>query len=313
MSNEKNGTNVNSEYKDRLFNFIFGSPENRKWTLSLYNAVNGSNYTDENEIEINTIKEVLYLGMHNDTSFLMSGMMNVYEHQSSFNPNMPLRQLQYLGSLYEGYVTKNKLNKFGSALIKLPVPKLVVFYNGIQETEDELILNLSDSFEESHRAESDVEVRVRMLNINYGHNHELTDLCRPLFEYSWLIDRIRQNLKIMTIGNALNTSIDEVPEDFVLKPFLKINKSEVSSMLLTEYNEAEVMELFKEDGRKEGVVIGADKHLIELICKKLKNGKSIDVIAREVEEELDSIRPICDVAERYAPEYDVDAIYNELH
>ncbi len=88
-------------------------------------------------------------------------------------------------------------------------------------------------------------------------------------------------------------------------------------MLLTEYDEAEVMELFKEDGRKEGVVIGtaigADKHLIELICKKLKNGKFIDVIASEVEEEADVIRPICDVAARYAPDYDVDAIYNELH
>ena len=80
-------------------------------------------------------------------------------------------------------------------------------------------------------------------------------------------------------------------------------------MLLTEYNEAEVMELFKEDGRKEG----ADKHLIELICKKLKKGKTIDVISREVEEELDNIRPICDVAERYAPDYDVEAIYDELH
>ena len=110
-----------------------------------------------------------------------------------------------------------------------------------------------------------------------------------------------------------SSSIDEVPEDFVLKSFLKINKSEVSSMLLTEYNEAEVMELFKEDGRKEGAVIGADKHLIELICKKLKKRKPIDVIANEVEEEVDVIRPICTVAERYAPDYDVDVIYNELH
>ena len=75
MSNEQRIVTANNEYKDRLFNFIFGSPENRKWTLSLYNAVNGSAYTDEKEIEINTIKEVLYLGMHNDTSFLISGML----------------------------------------------------------------------------------------------------------------------------------------------------------------------------------------------------------------------------------------------
>lgn len=313
MSNELKNVTVNGEYKDRLFNFIFGSPENRKWTLSLYNAVNGSEYTDENEIEINTIKEVLYLGMHNDTSFLVSGMMNVYEHQSTYNPNMPLRQLQYLGSLYEGYVTKNKLNKFGSTLLELPVPKFVVFYNGTKEADDETILRLSDSFDEKHRRDSDVEVRVRMLNINFGHNLHLTDNCRPLYEYSWLIDRIRHNLEILNIENALSQAIDEVPDDFILKMFLKTNKSEVANMLLTEYNEAEVMELFKEDGRKEGIVTGADKHLIAQICKKIKAGKEIEIIASEVEEEVSAIEPIYAVAKKYGPEYDVDAIYNELH
>ncbi len=138
---------VNREYKDRLLNFIFGSEENRKWTLSLYNAINHSSYEDENEIVFNTIKEVLYLGMHNDTSFLISDMMSVYEAQSTYNPNMPLRQLQYLGHLYESYITANKLNKYGSELLQLPVPKLVVFYNGLKETEDEVILKLTDSYD----------------------------------------------------------------------------------------------------------------------------------------------------------------------
>ncbi len=81
------------QYKDRLFTFIFGSPENKAWTLSLFNAVNGSNYDDPDDIEINTIKEVLYLTMHNDVSFLIDGQMNLYEQQSSYNPNMPLRLL----------------------------------------------------------------------------------------------------------------------------------------------------------------------------------------------------------------------------
>ena len=80
-------------------------------------------------------------------------------------------------------------------------------------------------------------------------------------------------------------------------------------MLLTEYNETEVMELFKEDGRKEG----SNKHLIEQICKKLKNNKAIDVIAEEVEESVDDIKSICDVAAKYAPDYDVDAIYDEVY
>ena len=309
MSEEQNKVTANNEYKDRLFNFIFGSPENRKWTLSLYNAVNGSDYTDENAIEINTIKEVLYLGMHNDTSFLLSDTMNVYEHQSTYNPNMPVRQLQYLGSLYEGYITKNKLNKFGDKLLELPIPKLVVFYNGLDEKEDELILQLSDSFNEAHKNDADVEVRVKMLNINYGHNKELLEICRPLFEYSWLINTIRQYLKTMKIENALSCSIDDVPEDFVLKTFLKTNKSEVTTMLLTEYNEEEVMGLFREDGKREG----CDKHLISLICKKLTRGLDLETIAAEVEEEVTTIKPICEVAQKYAPNYDVDAIYNELY
>ena len=87
----------NTQYKDRLFNFLFGSEENKPWTLELYNAVNGSSYTDPDAIQITTIKEVMYLGMHNDVSFLIAEEMALYEQQSTYNPNMPLRLLQYAG------------------------------------------------------------------------------------------------------------------------------------------------------------------------------------------------------------------------
>ena len=112
----------NKLYKDRLFNFLFGSEENKAWTLSLYNAVNGSDYTDPSAIEITTIKEVMYLSMHNDVSFLIMEKMNLYEQQASYNPNMPLRMLQYAGNLFEKYIKQRKLNKYGSSLIRLPVP-----------------------------------------------------------------------------------------------------------------------------------------------------------------------------------------------
>ena len=155
---------LNNQYKDRLFNFIFGRDENRKWTLQLYNAMNHSHYQDPEQIQITTIREVLYLGMHNDTSFIIADEMNLYEQQSTYNPNMPVRQLQYCGSLYEKYNKENKLNKYGSSLLRLPVPRLVVFYNGKREEPDEKILRLSDSFPDG--AEPDIEVRVRMVNIN---------------------------------------------------------------------------------------------------------------------------------------------------
>ena len=158
---------IASNYKDRLFNFIFGSEENKAWTLSLYNTVNGTHYTDPERIEINTIREVLYMGMHNDVSFLVTletnlledieivrQDANLYEQQSSYNPNMPLRLLQYLGSLYEKYIVSRELNKYGEDLIRLPVPRLVVFYNGEKKMPDKKILRLSDSFPQN--AVSDV-------------------------------------------------------------------------------------------------------------------------------------------------------------
>ena len=245
---------VSREYKDRLFNFLFGSEENKEWTLSLYNAVNRSDYKDASQIQITTIREVMYLSMHNDVSFLISDEMNLYEQQSTFIPNMPLRQLQYAGNLYEKYITEHKMNKFGSKLLTLPVPKLVVFYNGTLDREDETILRLSDSFPEG--ADADIEVRVRMININYGRSEDILEICEPLKEYAWLVEEIRRNRKDAEIEEAVDMAIADMPQDYVIKPFLEAHKVEVKGMLLTEYNEAETMELFKEEGREEGRIEG---------------------------------------------------------
>ena len=242
---------VNEKHKDRLFNFIFGQEENREWTLSLYNAINGSNYTDASLIEFNTLEGVLYMNMKNDTSFIISGIWNVYEHQSSFNPNMPYRMLEYIVELFSGYVKVNKLNKYGSSLMKFPIPKLVVFYNGIEEKEDEVILRLSDSFGESE-TEADIEVKVRMLNVNFGRNKAIMQVCKPLEEYAWVINRIRETQKkYKEVVDAVDEVVESIPNDFVIRDLLIRNRAEVYGMLDTEYNEAEIRELFMEDGRRE--------------------------------------------------------------
>ena len=242
---------VNEKHKDRLFNFILGQEENREWTLSLYNAINGSNYTDASLIEFNTLEGVLYMNMKNDTSFIISGIWNVYEHQSSFNPNMPYRMLEYIVELFSGYVKVNKLNKYGSSLMKFPIPKFVVFYNGIEEKEDEVILRLSDSFDESE-TEADIEVKVRMLNVNFGRNKAIMQACKPLEEYAWVINRIRETQKkYKEVVDAVDEVVESIPNDFVIRDLLIRNRAEVYGMLDTEYNEAEIRELFMEDGRRE--------------------------------------------------------------
>ena len=241
------------EYKDRLFSFIFGSPGNEAWTLSLYNAVNGTSYGDPSTVEINTIREALYLGMHNDVSFLIADEVSVYEQQSTYNPNMPLRMMQYAGNLYERYVVGRGLNKYGERLLRLPVPRLVVFYNGQKDKPDESVLRLSDSFPEG--AVSDIEARVRMVNINEGRSPELLAACSPLREYSWLVARVREAVAAGSdVGDAVDRAITAMPKEFEIKSFLEEHRAEVVGMLLTEYDEVQAMELFREEGREEGVL-----------------------------------------------------------
>ena len=286
-------TQANKEYKDRLFNFLFGREERKEWTLNLYNAVRGSTYTNKDDVQINTIENVLYLSMHNDISFLIKGELNLYEQQSSYNPNMPLRMLQYTSMLYEKYISRSQLDKYSSHLIKLPVPKLVVFYIGETEMPDETILSLRDSFPDN--ADPDIDVRVRMININPKHSAALLKACRPLSEYSWFIDRVRENRKTMSLHDAIDEAINSVPEDFLIRDLLLENRSEVSDMLETEFNEEEVLKIValnaekrgEKRGEKKGKKLG-EKQLTNLF-KKLVPGseeyyQALDATHEELEQ-----------------------------
>ena len=185
---------TNGKYRDRLFKFIFGNPENKEWTLELYNAVNGSNYDNPNDIKYNTIDDAIYMNMKNDVSFIIEDTMSLYEQQSTYCPNMPLRFLIYLAKLYEGYVKVKNLYLYGKKLKQIPQPKCICFYNGTDKMEDRKILRLSEMYFENtnkDEAEGIVELEVIMINVNFGHNKRLLEQCKPLYEYSFFVDRIR--------------------------------------------------------------------------------------------------------------------------
>ena len=270
-------TIVNKEHKDRLFTLLFGRNENRAWTLELYNAINGSSYDRPEDIEITTMDDVLYMGMKNDVSYILNEFMNVYEQQSTYNPNMPLRQLMYVGRLYDKYVHRHKLNIYGDSIVKIPIPKLVVFYNGTDRNPDNVKMQyLSDAFiSPESENEADISVRVKMLNINYGHNEKLLASCKPLYEYSWFINEIRRNQKEKgyEIETAVDNAIDEMPREYKIRSFLVAHRAEVKMSCLTEYNEAETMELFKEEylkrGREEGRKEGREEANVNLIKNML--------------------------------------------
>ena len=243
---------VNKKHKDRVFKFIFG--RNKQWALNLYNAVNASNYTDYDAIEFNTIDEILYIGMQNDVSFLLFFVLSIWEHQSTFNPNVPIRMFLYAAQLYDKYMTEHNCYRYSKNLIKLPRPKCICFYNGTDDQPEEVLLNLSDAFRQNgeEAVDTDIEVTVRMLNINYGNNKALMEACKPLMEYSWLVENIRQNNKILkNIEQAVDKTLDEMPDDFVIKKFLLMNKAEVKGMFLTEYDEKKILAQERQDGINE--------------------------------------------------------------
>ena len=256
---------INRKYKDTVFRMLFGSEEYKENTLALYNAMNGSHYTDPAELEINTIQDVIYMGAKNDTSFIIGNEMNLWEHQSSFNPNMPLRGLSYFAKLYEGYVTTRELDIYGRKPLSLPTPRFVVFYIGSDEKADVTPLRLSDLF---YGTDAAVEVTATMININYGRNESLMKACRALEEYSVLVHEVRtQRLHGVPQDEAVKKAVDKCINAGVLREFLLKHKAEVTNMFLTEWDEEKYKEIIRrdafEEGREEGRVEGRAEGLEE--------------------------------------------------
>src|SRR5574344_387057 len=186
---DKRHYKVHRQIKDRLFRFLF--EKDRDALLQLYNALNGTDYKDSSLLQVVTIESAVYVVMKNDLAFIIAGVINLYEHQSTVNPNMPVRFLIYLAQEYQGIIEKAKESLYGSKQITLPTPHCVVFYNGDQEMPEEKTLRLSDAFEnKEHR--SDVELAVKVLNINHGHNAELMKQCKILEEYARFVDATKQ-------------------------------------------------------------------------------------------------------------------------
>ncbi|MBQ7264769.1 MAG: hypothetical protein IJS61_01575 [Firmicutes bacterium] len=254
---------ANREHKDRLFKFIFGNRKNLEWTLSLYNAVNGTRYTNPADIRITTVEDAVYMSMKNDVSFLIGDTMSFYEQQSTYNPNMPMRFLIYMGMVYSKYIENSEeYNLYSSNLQKAPTPKCVCFYNGTTEKEDRKEILLSEAFDNK----GDVEVKVLMININYGHNMDLLEACKPLNEYSWFVSRIREYQKNMnSLEDAVDAAIEEMGEDFVIKPFIIDNKAEVKRMCITEYDEEKTYAAQRREGRAEGKAEGKRENALTMI------------------------------------------------
>lgn len=292
-------------FKDSLFRKVFSGKEE---LLQLYNAVNGSDYKDSQALIITTIEDVLYLGMKNDVSFLIDEYLNLYEAQSSRNPNMPLRGLFYFSQLYQGYVAEHQLDVYSKKQLDLPAPRYVVFYNGTRDEPDRSEMHLSDSY---HQPEGSVclECTATILNINYGKNEELMKNCRKLYEYAYLVESVRLYLNQgLVFTAAVDAAVRNCIEHDILKSFLLKHRGEVKSMILEE----DLTEFHIKCEKKLSFEEGRQMKLIQLVCRKLSKGKSIQAIAEDLEEDSAVIAAICEAALPFAPEYDCGQIFEVM-
>lgn len=277
---EKN-LKTNRNYKDTVFRMLFSD---RKNLLSLYNAVNGTSYKNPEELEIVTLENAVYMGMKNDLAFIIATNLFLYEHQSTYNPNMPLRDLFYISSEYQKLVDHKSL--YSSVLQKIPAPNFIVFYNGTEKKEDRWENALSDAYETPDK-EPRLELKVLTLNMNEGHNKELMEQCQTLREYAKYVALVRKYKKEMKLDAAVKCAVDECIQSGILAEFLKKNRAEVIAVSIFEYDkEEEEKKLRKaeyeagyDDGKKLGITEGEIRKAKETAIELTKVGMAKSQIA----------------------------------
>ena len=245
-----NEVNVQRNYKDTIFRMLFNDKEN---LLSLYNALNKTDYTDVSGLEITTLENAVYMNYKNDVSFVFDFELMLYEHQSTMNPNMPLRDLFYVTDILQ----KRTYNKdlYSSKLIRIPSPRFVVFYNGTEPRPERQTLKLSDAYEKKHDT-PELELTVTMYNINYGCNEEIMDACRTLKEYAMYVERVRMYARQMPLAEAVEKAVDYCIEAGILSEFLKKNRAEAIKVSIYEYDEELHFRTLYEEGREDGLEQG---------------------------------------------------------
>ena len=262
VQNKQLSTNRN--YKDTIFRMLFSD---RKNLLSLYNAIRGSHHDDPEKLEIVTLENAIYMGMKNDLAFIIDTDLFLYEHQSTYNPNMPLRDLFYISSEYQKLVDKRSL--YSSLLQKIPAPQFIVFYNGTEKEKDSWVNHLSEAFE-NLSGDPKLELEVLTININEGHNPELMKQCQTLREYAQYVACVRRYAKEFELADAVEQAVDECIHKNILSEFLRKNKAEVIAMSIFEYDkEEEERKLRKaeyEAGAAAGLKAGVSKG--KILAKK---------------------------------------------
>lgn len=285
---------ANKEYKSDVFSMLL---QDKKRAMEIYNAINGTDYDDPELVEMTTLDDKSFsLTVRNDASFILDANLSLYEHQSTYCPNMPLRDLLYFASIIQKRIKAQKRDIYGGRILKIPVPHFVVFYNGKEDAPDQYDLRLSDAFEKETE-DPEIELVCHVYNINSGKNTPLLSKCQTLREYMYFVDMVRKNNEISgNLEDAIEKAINQCMEENVLRDFLAQHREEVMHVMTLDYTFERRLEMQRaeaiEDGERIGKEIGKKEKLSEQIRKKIQKGKPLDQIADELEEVPETIRPL---------------------
>ena len=247
----------NREYKSDVFSMLLEDKEN---ALLLYNALNDSDYTNPDDVEICTLEKGISLTVRNDASFVIDSSLNIYEHQSTVCPNMPLRSLIYVANHLEKRIKQQRLNLFGHTLVKIPTPKFIVFYNGKENQPERYEYKLSDCFEKE-TDNPQLELKCIVYNINKGNNAELLNRCGFLKDYMIFIDYVRYyyDEKNLSLGDSIEYAINRCIDEDVLKDFLINRREEVAKVTNLDFTFERQIELEREEAENKGLLRGREE------------------------------------------------------
>lgn len=260
-----NEANAQRNYKDTVFRILFKDKEN---LLSLYNALNHTAYTDVDNLEITTLENAVYTTYKNDVSFVFDFRLMLYEHQSTVNPNMPLRNLIYVARALQGRTRNEDL--YSESLVRIPSPRFVVFYNGVDTLPERQVLKLSDSFEKEEE-QPELELKVTVYNINRGHNQALLDACQILKEYAQYVEMVRTFTTEMVLHDAVEKAVDYCIRNGILADFLSKNRAEAIAMCIFEYDEEKHLRCERRKAREAGRKSGQQETLVKDVESIMKN------------------------------------------
>ena len=250
---------ANRKYKDTIFRMLFSEKKN---LLSLYNALNGKNYSDCAQLEIVTLENAIYMSMKNDLAFILDLALFLWEHQSTYNPNIPLRDLMYIAKEYEKYIKEKGISLYSNRQQKIPAPQFIVFYNGNRKIGERMEHRLSDAYETSN-GEPALELKVLVININEGYNQKLMESCQILKEYAQYVSKVRTYKKTLKLNEAVEKAVEECIQEGILREFFLKHRAEVVAMSIFEYDREWEEEILRKEefeaGKELGEQLGKEK------------------------------------------------------